>query len=98
MSHSLKVGSGCNATIDCKGTSVTEAEFSGRFESTSKKIERVYANFEKAILEATNAITGNNGGYVLLHDSVDHETGLTDGHPDEILIMDSPNIESATNV
>ena len=92
MSHSLKVGSGCNATIDCKGTSETKAEFSGRFESVGKKIERVYANFEKAILDATNAITGNTGGYVIIHDS------NNDSKPDEILIMDSEDISYATKV
>lgn len=92
MSHSLKVGSGCNATIECKGTGETESEFSGRFESVGKKIERVYANFENAILNATNAITGNSGGYVKIHDTND------DGKPDEILIMDSENMDLATKV
>lgn len=92
MGHSLKVGSGCNATIDCKGTGETEAEFSGRFESVGKKIERVYANFEKAILEATNAITGNKGGYVTIHDT------NNDGKPDEILITDNENFSIATKV
>lgn len=92
MSHSLKVGSGCNATIECKGTGETESEFSGRFESVGKKIERVYANFENAILNATNAITGNSGGYVKIHDT------NGDGKPDEILIMDSENMDLATKV
>lgn len=92
MSHSLKVGSGCNATIDCKGTGETKSEFSSSFESASKKIERLYANFEKAILDATNAITGNNGGYVIFHD----KNG--DGKPDEILIMDNEIKEKATKV
>lgn len=92
MSHSLKVGSGCNATIECKGTGETESEFSGRFESVGKKIEKVYANFENAILNATNAITGNSGGYVKIHDT------NGDGKPDEILIMDSENMDLATKV
>ena len=92
MSHSLKVGSGCNATIDCKGTGETEAEFSGRFESVGKKIEKVYKTFEQAILDATNAITGNSGGYVKLHDT------NGDGKPDEILVMDSEDIRLATKV
>ena len=92
MSHSLKVGSGCNATITCKGTGETEAEFSGRFESAGKKIEKVYQTFEQAILVATNAITGNSGGYVKLHDT------NGDGKPDEILVMDSEDINLATKV
>jgi phage minor structural protein len=37
----------------------------------------------------TNMITGNNGGYVVLHDS------NGDGHPDELLIMDTPDINTA---
>ena len=98
MSHSLKVGSGCNDTIECKGTGETEAEFSGRFESVGKKIEKVYATFEQAILDATNAITGNNGGYVVFHDSKDKTTGKPDGKPDEILVMDTPYIDTATKV
>lgn len=46
----------------------------------------------EAIAHATELITGNLGGYVILHDS------NGDGTPDEILIMDSPDIETATNV
>ena len=92
MGYSLKVGSGCNATITCKGNSETKSEFSGRFESVGKKIEKVYQTFEQAILNATNAITGNSGGYVKLHDT------NGDGKPDEILVMDSENIKLATKV
>lgn len=47
---------------------------------------------ERAIQNATKLITGNSGGYVVLHDSND------DGYPDEILIMDKPNIEEALKV
>lgn len=45
-----------------------------------------------AIGHATEAITGNLGGYVVLHDSD------ADGAPDEILIMDTPDITTATKV
>lgn len=41
---------------------------------------------------ATQLITGNLGGYVILHDS------NGDGLPDEILIMDTPDIGTATKV
>jgi len=41
---------------------------------------------------ATQLITGNLGGYVILHDSDG------DGLPDEILIMDTPDIETTTKV
>lgn len=47
---------------------------------------------ERAIQNATKLITGNSGGYVVLHDSND------DGYPDEILIMDKPTIEEALKV
>lgn len=52
----------------------------------------VSSSLRDAINRATNAITGNLGGYVVIHDSNE------DGKPDEILIMDSPSIASATKV
>ena len=47
---------------------------------------------QAAISAATALITGNKGGYVVLHST----TG--DKQPDEILIMDTPDIETAVNV
>ena len=47
---------------------------------------------QSAIANATELITGNNGGYVVFHDS------NGDGTPDEILIMDTPSIETAIKV
>ncbi len=88
MSQTIKIGGGCNATIDCKGTSTTTSEFSTQFESVGKKIERVYSTLQQAILDATNAITGNKGGYVKLLDT------NGDGSPDEIVISDLPILES----
>lgn len=92
MSRSLKISGGCNDFIVCTGNSETKSEFSGRFETVGQKIQKVYANLEQAILDATNAITGNSGGYVVLHDT------NNDGKPDEILIMDSENLTLATKV
>ena len=46
----------------------------------------------EAIARATELITGNLGGYVVLHDSDGN------GEPDEILIMNTPNITTATKV
>ena len=92
MSQSLKLGGGCNSTIDCKGKSETTSNFSNNFESVGQKIERVYSTLEKAILDATNMITGNTGGYVVLHDT------NNDGKPDELLIMDTEDISGATQV
>lgn len=45
-----------------------------------------------AIQRATDLITGNSGGYVVLHDSND------DGYPDELLIMNTGDISTATKV
>lgn len=47
---------------------------------------------DKAIDAATKMVTGNSGGYVVVHSS-------TGGRiPDELLIMDADNIETAVNV
>ena len=48
--------------------------------------DRAFVNHSSAL------ITGNLGGYVVLHD------GDGDGEPDEILIMNQPNISQATQV
>lgn len=47
---------------------------------------------QAAVIEATELITGNQGGYVVIHSSTGGKT------PDEILIMDQPDIESAVQV
>ena len=47
---------------------------------------------QSAIANSTALITGNKGGYVVLHDSD------ADGEPDEILIMDTPSIATAVKV
>ena len=92
MKRSLKVSGGCTDTIECKGIGTTKSAFSNSFESVGQKIERVYSNLETAILNATNAITGNKGGYVTLHDT------NNDNKPDEILILDKEDIAAATKV
>lgn len=45
-----------------------------------------------AINSATSQITGNDGGYIVWHDS------NQDGQPDELLVMDTPSIETAVKV
>lgn len=47
---------------------------------------------ESAIAHATNLITGNLGGHLIIHDS------NGDGEPDELLIMDSDDISTAVNI
>lgn len=46
----------------------------------------------EAVHRATEMITGNTGGYVVIHDS------NGDGEPDEILIMDQPSIDDAVRI
>lgn len=92
MSQSIKIGGGLNATIDCKGKSGTTSNFSQSFETSSQKIGRIYKELEQSILDATNKITGNSGGYVELRDT------NNDGKPDEILVMDFEDIAIATKV
>lgn len=58
---------------------------------TIKALPRSSA-MQSVINSATSMITGNRGGYVVLHSS----TGSKE--PDEILIMDKPEIETARNV
>lgn len=51
-----------------------------------------YSNMQIAVNHATQLITGNIGGYVILHDTND------DGEPEEILIMNTADISTATKV
>lgn len=55
-------------------------------------ISNAKTGLETAISTATSLITGNSGGYVVIHDS------NNDGKPDEILIMDTDDISTATKV
>lgn len=62
-------------------------------EELSRTVRKGFADatesMKKAIADATAAITGNSGGYVVLHPAE---------HPQEILIMDNPNIDDALRV
>lgn len=62
--------------------------------SNEKKIaEKVsQSQLEASVTHATELITGNLGGYVVLHDS------NNDGEPDELLIMNTDDIGTATKV
>lgn len=65
----------------------------GQQQAIKKVISQpVTTAMQNAINAATALITGNKGGYVILHSS----TG--DKQPDEILIMDKPDIASAVKV
>ena len=62
--------------------------------SNTKQLETAVSRsyMAEAVDRATELITGNLGGYVIIHDS------NGDGEPDEILIMDTPDISTATKV
>lgn len=63
-------------------------------EETGKKIDRaeqIPSRIMRAVTAATEAITGNKGGYVILHEGAD-------GKPYELLILDDPDITLAVNV
>jgi hypothetical protein len=92
MSQNIKIGGGLNSTIDCKGKTEITSNLSTKFESVGQKIDRVYTSLEKAAKEATAAITGNKGGYIKILDT------NNDGSPDEIVIMNTDDIETATQV
>ena len=90
MSQQLVIGGGLNSTIESKGKSETTNNFSNSFSTASQKIERVYTTMEQSVVNATNSITGANGGYVVINDADG------DGKPDEILILNSVSLQKAT--
>lgn len=61
-------------------------------ENTASKVERLPSLMASAIQNATNLITGQTGGYVVLH------TESENGQPYELLILDAPSIDDAVNV
>lgn len=63
-----------------------------REEEVNNSILGIKTAYEQGIEKATKMITGNSGGYVVLHNSY----GRTE--PDEILIMDQPSINLAKKV
>lgn len=58
----------------------------------AKALRSTQTILQNAIDDAVRKVTGNLGGYVILHDTND------DGYPDELLIMDTDDITTATNV
>lgn len=58
----------------------------------AEKVERFPVLMNTAIKNATGLITGQTGGYVVIH------TASDTGKPYELLILDAPSIEEAVNV
>ena len=50
------------------------------------------SQMDQAVERATKLITGNLGGYIVIHDS------NNDGYPDELLIMDQPTIDQSLKI
>ena len=71
-------------TINQQTASVEQAKQEIKKQATAANVK-----LAKAIADATAAITGQSGGYVVLNPS---------NNPQEILIMDAPTIEAAVNV
>ncbi len=65
----------------------------GAITELSKAVRKGFSiatqQMQKAIADATAAITGNSGGYVVLY---------PEEHPQEILILDAPTLEEAVHV
>ena len=97
-----RTGAKCVRTkYDCIKEKYIETEFgdvqtdlSSTLAVVSKKLTKTPTTtfMQEAISHATELITGNLGGYVILHDS------NNDGQPDEILIMNTDDITTATQI
>jgi phage-related protein len=70
--------------------SVSAAEAAAQ--AVSAKVDRFPALMTAAIQGATSLITGQTGGYVVIH------TDSENGQPYELLVMDAPDIASAVNI
>ena len=71
-------------------TAVSDAEAAA--EEAAAKVDRFPVLMNAAIQNATGLITGQTGGYVVIH------TDSDSGQPYELLILDAPSIEEAVNV
>lgn len=61
-------------------------------DAAAQKVDRFPVLMNSAIKNATGLITGQSGGYVVIH------TDSDSGKPYELLILDAPSIEAAVNV
>lgn len=59
--------------------------------TTQKQVDRFPVFMQEAIAQSSKLITGQTGGYVVLH-------GNETGQPYELLVLDAPKIEDAVNV
>lgn len=83
---SIELGSAKANLLENVSTAQNKAE------QAASKVDRFPALMHSAIAGATSLITGQTGGYVVLH--TDSETGK----PYELLVLDAPSIEEAVHV
>lgn len=74
-----------------KAKSTLSDTFTSKIRQVEKQVIQNKSAMERAIDNATALITGQDGGYVVLNST-------DDGHPYEILIMNDPNIQTATKL
>ena len=83
---SITLGSVKNTLID----QVSNAQSAAA--GAAEKVDRLPSLMASAIQHATDRITGQNGGYVVLN------TESENGQPYELLVMDAPTIADAVNI
>lgn len=74
-----------------KAKSTLSDTFTAKIRQVEKQVIQNKSAMERAIDNATELITGQDGGYVVLNST-------DDGHPYEILIMNEPDIQNATKL
>ena len=84
---SIEIGSAKESLADSFES--VEGQIKETSETVSENKSAQEAALNNAIIEATNKITGNAGGYVVLHPA---------NYPSEILIMNTNDINTATKV
>ena len=87
---SVSLGSAKGSLLSSIEQSTTELE--KVMEKANASANRVPMLINSAIRRATDLITGQTGGYVVMH------TNSDTGQPYELLIMDAPKIEEAVNI
>lgn len=84
--NSIEVGNSTTNLAKTIGDAINDAT-----QNIDDTVNSFPAIWKKAIADATAQITGGLGGYIVLNCNAD-------GWPEELLIMDSPNKETAVNV
>ncbi len=83
---SITLGSVKNSLLN------TVAEAQSAANNAQEKVDRLPSLMNTAIQNATQLITGQRGGYVVMH------TESESGQPYELLVMDAPKLEDAVNI